>query len=76
MNNWEELLEVDWLYEVELNTGSITTKARFLGVSHPSGKPWLVFEKDGMHLLRNPSYVARCDVVKIAEEADDIFEDD
>lgn len=64
MNSWDEILDVDDTYEIELNSGEITPYAVFQGVTHPSGKTWLVFTIEGKQLLRNPSYVARIDLIE------------
>ena len=74
MNSWEEILEVDNTYEVELNSGEITPYAIFQGVTHPSGKTWLVFEFEGKQLLRNPSYISRIDLIESFDEEVEISE--
>ena len=75
MNSWDELLEAENTYEVELNTGEITTCAIFQGVSHPSGKTWLVFKVNGMDRLRNPSYIARIDLIETFDEEEEVAEE-
>lgn len=68
MNSWEEILDVDNTYEIELNSGEITPYAIFQGVTHPSGKTWLVFTLGDKQLLRNPSYIARIDLIETFDD--------
>jgi len=74
MNSWEEILDVDNAYEVELNSGELTPYAVFQGVTHPSGKTWLVFESDGKQLLRNPSYISRIDLIETFDDEVEVRE--